>query len=349
MKNPDSYICITRLGQECFIKEEARSCPVPPQCTELAPGVVELSGISEQQIRANGIFFACQLLPQPVPCSSQSIKGWAALLLEALVNSIPEETEAWGLQVFDQSTAETGKQHSRARLIEQETVALLKQKRRSLLRKLSKDPSKHAALAQLVLTSPDDGYLSITSAPQVKALSPVISPFRAGYVSIPDDRLPPSRAFKKLREAQLRFGLSFRPGMQCADLGACPGGWTHVLVEAGCRVLAVDRSPLDPKLMRSKQVSFASGDAFSWTPEKALDWLVCDVIAAPEKTAALIERWLRERLCHSLCVTVKFKGSPDFGVLASVKRSLAQHCVEHGGKQLTANKNELTVFGHLAD
>ena len=40
--------------------------------------------------------------------------------------------------------------------------------------------------------------------------------------------------------------------------------------------------------MRSPQVQFRPGDAFRFQPPRPVDWLLCDVIAAPERTAALL-------------------------------------------------------------
>ena len=59
------------------------------------------------------------------------------------------------------------------------------------------------------------------------------------------------------------------------------------------QVVAVDRSPLRDDLMHHARVEFRPGDAFGFEPPRAVDWLLCDVIAAPERTAALLLAWLR--------------------------------------------------------
>lgn len=57
-----------------------------------------------------------------------------------------------------------------------------------------------------------------------------------------------SRAELKLLEALEVFGLEL-PGTGTAlDLGAAPGGWSRILLEAGLRVIAVDPAALDPRL-----------------------------------------------------------------------------------------------------
>jgi 23S rRNA (cytidine2498-2'-O)-methyltransferase len=254
----------------------------------------------------------------------------------------------WSLQIFQARSAETGEQYSRQRLITEEVLAYLKQKRRSLLRTHTEKLERDATLVQVVTVSPDQGYMSITT-PEIRhRLGSSLVPYLGGYVSIPDDSAPPSRAFKKLREARALFGLSFNKGETCVDLGAAPGGWTHVLLAYGCHVTAVDRSPLDERLMRNKLVTFVKGNALTWLPEKRVDWLVCDVITTPDRTTELLSSWLTRKLCRNFCVTIKFKGEPDFVSLAAIRDLLSRHCTWWDGKQLTHNKNELTVVGQVA-
>ena len=58
-----------------------------------------------------------------------------------------------------------------------------------------------------------------------------------------------SRAEFKLLEALEYFDISLEPGKRVLDLGAAPGGWTRLLLEAGMRVIAVDPAKLDPRLV----------------------------------------------------------------------------------------------------
>lgn len=57
-----------------------------------------------------------------------------------------------------------------------------------------------------------------------------------------------SRAEFKLLEALEIFGLSLPERGPALDLGAAPGGWTRLLLEAGMSVIAVDPARLDPRL-----------------------------------------------------------------------------------------------------
>ena len=57
-----------------------------------------------------------------------------------------------------------------------------------------------------------------------------------------------SRAEFKLLEACEIFGVQLPTQGRALDLGAAPGGWTRLLLEAGLHVVAVDPANLDPRL-----------------------------------------------------------------------------------------------------
>ncbi|HVB75488.1 MAG TPA: SAM-dependent methyltransferase [Ktedonobacteraceae bacterium] len=57
-----------------------------------------------------------------------------------------------------------------------------------------------------------------------------------------------SRAEFKLLEALEVFGVSLPEQGEALDLGAAPGGWTRLLLEAGMHVVAVDPARLDERL-----------------------------------------------------------------------------------------------------
>ncbi len=59
-----------------------------------------------------------------------------------------------------------------------------------------------------------------------------------------------SRAEFKLLEALEVFGVSLPSRGRALDLGAAPGGWTRLLLEASLSVVAVDPANLDPRLNR---------------------------------------------------------------------------------------------------
>ncbi len=183
------------------------------------------------------------------------------------------------------------------------------------------------------------------------------SPFPRGELFFKEDKEnPPSRAYLKMWEAltllrfyerkntgHLRNGEypSALPaaGSVCIDAGASPGGWTWVLHNLGCRITAVDRSPLAPGLTEQKNIAFIKHDAFTLKPEELgkTDWVCSDVICYPPRLYKWIEKWLASGLCEKFICTIKMQGAPDTETIekfAAIPNSKIVH--------LTANKHELT-------
>ena len=332
--------------------------------------------------------FARQLLPDAVPVRADSIRAWADRAFEAMVEVLPDG-QPWSLHVEPHygtravhrmgarawhslarkgdsgaaaETRPTGKEdvaadagRHRCTLIREALVEMLQKKRRHLLRRLRREPRPFTAqdsLVQVLLTAPDSGFLSVAPAPLPYAQRHLVAPFPKGEVPIAADKAAPSRAFAKLVEAELRLGRGIQQGETCVDLGAAPGSWTYVAVSRGGRVIAVDRSPLREDLMRSPHVEFRPGDAFRFQPARPVDWLLCDVIAAPERSADLLLDWLRRGWCRQFVVTLKLGKGPMAGgevggleVLARLKAQLPPLTSELFLTRLCANKREVCAFG----
>jgi 23S rRNA C2498 (ribose-2'-O)-methylase RlmM len=347
-RSQESFVSITRAGQEQFLIEELRTRSAELECTEVAPQVVEITSPSTHELAKFPLFFSVQLLPNAQAIQAESISLWAALILDQLISAFGDASPPWALHIFDPLQSETGKEYARPRRIHEALMTLLKQKRRGLLKTLQSGSTHDAHLVQVALLDPTRGYLSVAS-PETKMLfKAAISPHPAGYVEIPEDKKPPSRAYLKLLEAIEVFNLTLSRGQTAVDLGAAPGGWTYVLKQHGLKVTAIDRSPLDQSLMRTKDILFQTGNALTWTADKPVDWLVCDVITSPENTFALLSKWINEKKCRYFCVTVKFKGVPAFDVLNSLVTFVSHHTAWFDGKQLTHNKNEVTVVGECS-
>jgi 23S rRNA (cytidine2498-2'-O)-methyltransferase len=173
----------------------------------------------------------------------------------------------------------------------------------------------------------------------------LLSPFPKGEVPVAADKAAPSRAFAKLVEAETRLGRAIKPGETCVDLGAAPGSWTYLAVNRGARVIAIDRSPLRRDLMLNPQVCFQPSDAFRFQPPHPVDWLLCDVIAPPERTAALLLEWLRQGWCRHFVATLKTKDTQSTDPLPLLKRELPLLTRELFLTRLCANKKEICAFG----
>jgi 23S rRNA (cytidine2498-2'-O)-methyltransferase len=70
-----------------------------------------------------------------------------------------------------------------------------------------------------------------------------------------------SRAEFKLLEAQEVFNKHLPHKGRALDLGAAPGGWTRLLLEAGLEVVAVDPADLDPRLSNQPRLRHYRGYA----------------------------------------------------------------------------------------
>lgn len=135
------------------------------------------------------------------------------------------------------------------------------------------------------------------------------SPWPLGIVRLKFPRSAPSRSTLKLEEAFLSFlgenPSQLQPGMTAVDLGAAPGGWTWQLVKRSIRVTAVDNGNIDQALLDSGIVQHVRADGFRFRPPKPVDWLVCDMVEQPARIAALVSRWMAERLCRQAIFNLK--------------------------------------------
>lgn len=341
------HLFLTEPGDEPFLGDELKQTFVGAEMELLAPGLVR-SAVALNSAAAPALAFARQTLPEAHAVSAASIREWSERLLEA-VSRLPEG-QPWRLHLAPHYGGE-GAGENRMRFIRDAFRELLQKRRRYLLRLWEEEGipfSTMTSLVQLLLTAPDAGFLSIAIAPQPWQLRRCLWPFPKGELPVASDKAAPSRAFAKLLEAELRLGQRIAAGETCVDLGACPGSWTYVAVHRGARVIAVDRSRLREDLMANRLVSFQQGDAFKYVPPEPVDWLLCDVIAAPERSIELVLDWARERRCRRFVVTIKFKGQSDYGKLEPLKAALPALCEDFWLTRLCANKNEACVAGWLA-
>lgn len=165
-------------------------------------------------------------------------------------------------------------------------------------------------------------------------------PSVAGDVRFVETSEPPSRAYLKLWEVMSVYGCIPQRGAKCLEIGASPGGWSWVLSQLGCEVWALDRSPLEPKLMKNSLIHFKAGDAFVASPRDypQVKWVFSDIICYPEKLLEWLQPWIAQPEVNLVC-TVKFQGATDYDTMdlfRAVPRSRLVH--------LQHNKHELTWF-----
>lgn len=159
-----------------------------------------------------------------------------------------------------------------------------------------------------------------------------------------DHENPPSRAYLKIQEsltmAQLLNGTSLpKAGDRCFEAGACPGGWTWVLVNLGASVYAVDRAELSPELMKNPLVTFRAHDAFTLKPAEIgyCDWVFSDVICYPVRLYKWVCDWLESGLVKNMICTIKMQGKTDWNVIKQFAEIPGSKIIH-----LNYNKHELT-------
>jgi 23S rRNA (cytidine2498-2'-O)-methyltransferase len=230
-----------------------------------------------------------------------------------------------------------------AAALERKLEQTLRRRQQNMVRGLVSGDA--AALLQVALVGRTSALVSWTRSSSGR---PQLSRWPAGIPDVPEDRQAPSRAYKKLREALAMMGMSPGPGDTVIDLGASPGGWSHVALRAGAEVVGIDRAPCLPPVAGHPRFTTLKGDALAYHPATPVDWMLCDVICDPRRTLALIDRWVKERLCRHLVATVKFKGDTDYGLVQGWAARLA-----HAGfsrarvKHLHHNQNEVCVMASI--
>jgi len=345
-------------GEEQDLKDELARVFPASQHAEYSPGWLQSELTAEDSIREPVLGFARQVLPYARLIEAESISQWARQVVDFAIERGDVRPDAstdagpWRLHVFGIPVPGGSAGPRRTALVAKRIDEELLERRRRLARRRTADTaaawSVEESLLQVGLVSATQGYLSWASPALRGLVRHVLSRYPGGETPLPERNLEaPSRAFAKLVEAQAHFGRSIAPGEVCVDLGSSPGGWAYVALEQGARVIAVDRSPLAPAMMKHPKLEFHQGDAFRFTPASRVDWLLCDVAAFPQKTLAMLKEWLVARRCLRFVVTVKFRGREDYPIVGEFAALLAPHAGEYSIRRLASNKNEVTVMGEL--
>jgi 23S rRNA (cytidine2498-2'-O)-methyltransferase len=349
---PNSLLVVCcEIGWEQAVTDELRHVFPGRNPRVIADGWMLIEEFANAAPATPTVALASQCLPEADQIENASIAEWVHQAGQRIIDRLGDHTGPWRLHVFGIYAPEGLIPRRRLDLIEAGVIDLLRKKQRRLLRALLPGEGQFRAdeaLAQIALVTPKSGYSSVCLPDTLLHWRRCVSPFPAGRVEVPPDRRAPSRAFAKLVEAEIRLGCCIAGGNTVVDLGASPGSWSYVALGRGANVSAVDRSPLRADLLNHPNLTFVRGDAFEFVPHAPIDWLLCDVIAFPDRLLALLERWLSEQWCRRFCVTVKFRGSGEYAILERFKLMLERQGCEFLLRRLTSNKNEVTAFGTLA-
>ncbi len=124
-----------------------------------------------------------------------------------------------------------------------------------------------------VLCTPEKAYLGISTVQEN------LSDWPGGMRHFAQTPEQISRSEFKLLEALEVFGVTLSSEGRALDLGAAPGGWTRLLLEAGMHVVAVDPAKLDPRLARHPRLEHYRGLAQDYLEEAIKKQKRFDVIA----------------------------------------------------------------------
>ncbi len=189
------------------------------------------------------------------------------------------------------------------------------------------------------------------------------SPWPGGILRLKFPKAAPSRSTLKLEEAFHYFVPAnewderLAPGMKAVDLGAAPGGWTWQLVNRSMMVTAVDNGPMQKELMESGQVVHRTEDAFTFAPMKRVDWMVCDIVDKPARSAELMGRWLAQGWCRETIFNLKLPMKQRWQAVQAALAKIEDMCAKNDVqvqlrcKQLFHDREEVTVharaFGRI--
>lgn len=228
--------------------------------------------------------------------------------------------------------------------------------RELLAKKVAGRVAKHGEAAntgsrlRVLLLEPWRAWWCVTSTGAVPPLLAWPSPFPGGRALSEAPRDAPSSAHRKLDEALAWLGAHPSEHDLVLDLGAAPGGWSSVALGHGAEVVAVDRAALDARVAEHPRLTHVKKDAFSYLPERPPSWLLCDVIAEPDRSFDLARRALDSRALRALVVTLKLKRPAKLDVVRAARALALKTPGFHGRcKHLVANKLEVTLMMRRAE
>ena len=319
---------------------------------ELAPGLLRVHLPADLSPVLVNPAYALQVLPHAIEHFAPSIRGLAEPIADALRAQLDVHGGTWDLHALVPGQLKGNPKppmRRRADLIREAVLERLKTTARWALRRRVVGGRDVAILPQFLLLDEGQLWLSVSPVHPLGAGGTWPATLPAGLADVPDDDVAPASSYRKLVEAFACLDAAPRPGDACVDLGACPGGWTRVLLQHGAHVTAVDRAPLAPHLMADPRVTFLPTDAFAFRPEQPIAWLVSDIIAFPERVGELLAGWLPAGLCARFVVQIKFKGEPDWPAVQAAQKVATDAGYQVITRHFFNDKNELTLMGKRGD
>ncbi len=122
-----------------------------------------------------------------------------------------------------------------------------------------------------------------------------------------------SRAYYKIEEAVRRFRVPIKKGWRALDIGAAPGGWSELLSDLGCTVVAVDPARMEIQRNTVLHVKKRIEDAAQeLSGSGKFDMIVCDMNCDPRDAARiLVNSAVLTKPDSYLIMTVKYPHKGD--------------------------------------
>jgi 23S rRNA (cytidine2498-2'-O)-methyltransferase len=336
MGAPVEWLWLCRPGYERDLLDELAATKSAGAAERVAAGLVR----SQKRPRAGGdaveLAFARQGLPVEARIETGPEPGPLAQAAARLL--APRLGGSFALHVFVPDSDEANPLAPYAAQVEAALLAALPDGSQARRVEAHEAPEGSTPLAQLLVTARGRGALGVVPVAQAPSLAP------GGRRRIGAPPGAPSRAAAKLLEAFDWLGRAPDPGDLCIDLGAAPGGWSHVLLQRRARVLAIDPARLAPQVARHKNLRHLQRSAFEFLPDEPADWLLCDMAWRPLEVAALLAKWGRRGAARFLIANIKLPMKKKVEMLGRVREILAT-----GGwknvrvRQLYHDRDEVTI------
>jgi len=193
-----------------------------------------------------------------------------------------------------------------------------------------------------VLCTPERGFLGVSRTEQN------LSDWPGGMHRFRHEEGRISRSENKLLEALSVFHLDLPARGTALDMGASPGGWTHVLRERGLQVVAVDPAGLDARLAGDSGIVHVRAQVQAYlAPGRKFAVMVNDMRMGALES---VEIMLQARSCLEpgglAIMTLKLAREEPSRTLETVRKSLARLAEGYtvlGARQLYHNRSEVTV------
>ena len=333
-------------------------------CSQLQAAGGETSPVFSGLVRVNGtdegaewpvkldVSYALQMFPAVSLVQRDSLNQLARAVVDHIAGPIDGVAEPWSLHVLVPGRLRGNPKPPMARradLLERAVLDRLSKIRRRAMHHYKPECLTPSRLVQVLLWRADAAWVSFSAPRQTEVGGSWPSGWPAGLAPVADDPVAPASSYRKLEEAMACMGRWPVKGERAVDVGACPGGWTRVLLRYGATVDAVDRQPLAPHLMRDRKVHFHRADAFTWAPDGPVDWWVSDVVAYPDRIIDMAHRVSTVIRPELVVLQMKFRGEPEHGAVTTALTRLRDAGYGARARHFFNDKNEVTLMARWAD